>query len=85
MKATRISYWILTGIVSLMMTYSGYAYLSDPKIAQAFIHLGYPGYFRVELGIAKLIGVVLLLLPVPPRVKEWTYAARSSYSWCPAM
>jgi uncharacterized membrane protein YphA (DoxX/SURF4 family) len=57
-----------------MMTYSGYAYLTAITIQQAFHHLGYPDYFRVELAIAKLIGVVLLLAPVGARVKEWTYA-----------
>jgi hypothetical protein len=74
MKATKIFYWILTGVISVMMLYSGYAYLNNPQVAQAFTHFGYPGYFRVELAIGKIIGVVLLLSPVPPRIKEWTYA-----------
>jgi len=42
-------------------------------LQQGFHHLGYPDYFRVELTIAKLCGVVFLLLPVP-RIKEWAYA-----------
>ena len=29
---------------------------------------------RVELSWAKFIGVVLLLAPVPARLKEWAYA-----------
>lgn len=74
MKATRIIYWILTSIVALMMLFSTYAYLSDPKIAQAFIHLGFPAYFRIELAIAKAIGALVLLLPVAARLKEWAYA-----------
>ena len=74
MKATRIIYWILTSIVALMMLFSTYAYLSDPKVAQAFIHLGFPAYFRIELAIAKAIGALVLLLPVAARVKEWAYA-----------
>jgi hypothetical protein len=28
--------------------------------AEAFTHLGFPAYFRVELSWAKLLGVVLL-------------------------
>lgn len=75
MKAIKITYWITTAIIGLMMLYSGYAYLTDPDIKEAFVHLGFPDYFRIELAIAKLIGGVLLLVPVPPRVKEWTYAA----------
>src|SRR5215203_6730917 len=37
-------------------------------------HLGFPGYFRMELSWAKLLGVVLLLAPLPARLKEWAYA-----------
>ena len=45
-----------------------------PQVAEAFSHLGYPAYFRVELSWAKLLGVVVLLAPVPSRLKEWAYA-----------
>jgi hypothetical protein len=41
---------------------------------QAFSHLGYPDYFRVELAIAKVIGAILLIAPTATRVKEWVYA-----------
>ena len=74
MKRTKITYWISTSIVALMMTFSAYSYLTKPEIAAGFHHLGYPDYFRVELAIAKLIGVILLLAPVPARLKEWTYS-----------
>jgi hypothetical protein len=36
-----------------------------PRVADAFHHLGFPDSFRVELSWAKLLGVVLLLAPVP--------------------
>ncbi|MXV14558.1 DoxX family protein [Hufsiella ginkgonis] len=75
MKTIKITYWATTGIVALMMLFSAYAYLTNPDMAAAFQHLGFPQYFRVELAIGKLIGAVLLLAPVPPRVKEWVYAA----------
>jgi uncharacterized membrane protein YphA (DoxX/SURF4 family) len=74
MKRTKIAYWISTSLVGLMMVYSAYAYLTQPVMQQAFQHIGYPAYFRVELAIAKLIGVVLLLAPVASRIKEWVYA-----------
>jgi uncharacterized membrane protein YphA (DoxX/SURF4 family) len=74
MKTTKIIYWIFTAIVALMMVFSAYAYLTQPKIAVGFQHLGYPAYFRVELAIAKLIGAALLLLPLGSRIKEWVYA-----------
>jgi uncharacterized membrane protein YphA (DoxX/SURF4 family) len=70
----KITYWITTGIVALMMSYSAYAYLTQPAMVQGFQHLGFPRYFRIELAIAKIIGVVLLLAPVSARLKEWAYA-----------
>ena len=74
MTTTKIAYWIITAIVGLMMMFSGYSYLTKDAMAAAFTHLGYPSYFRVELAIMKIIGVVLLLVKVPPRLREWTYA-----------
>ena len=47
---------------------------TDLIIPEAFTHLGFPAYFREELAWAKLLGVVLLLAPVPARLKEWAYA-----------
>ena len=38
-------------------------------------HLGFPQYFRRELGVAKIVGVILLLIPaVPVKIKDWVYA-----------
>ncbi|WCT10956.1 DoxX family protein [Mucilaginibacter jinjuensis] len=74
MKATKITYWITTAIVALMMLYSASAYLTQPAMAAAFHHLGYPDYFRIELAIGKIIGAILLLVPLAARIKEWAYA-----------
>jgi len=74
MKTIRIIYWITTAVVVFMMAYSAFLYLTKPEVAQGFHHLGFPDYFRVELAIAKLMGVVLLLAPVSARFKEWAYA-----------
>lgn len=74
MKGIKITYWITTSIVVIMMTYSAYAYLTQAAVQQGFHHLGYPDYFRVELAFAKLIGAVLLVVPVAAWIKEWAYA-----------
>jgi len=74
MKAIKITYWVTTSIVAIMMIYSGYAYLTQQAMTQAFSHLGFPQYFRVELAVAKFIGAVLILVPLNPRIKEWAYA-----------
>ena len=73
-KTTTIVYWIVTALFCLQMSFTAYAQLRLPQVAEAFTHLGFPAYFRVELSSAKFLGVVLLLAPVPARLKEWAYA-----------
>src|SRR5256885_9993697 len=72
--AKTIVYWIVTALFCLQIGFTAYAQLCLPQVAEAFTHLGFPPYFRVELSCAKLVGVALLLAPVPTRVKEWAYA-----------
>lgn len=75
MRKTTIAYWLATGLLALLMAKSAYLYFTDPAVRVVCQRLGFPDYFRVELAVAKLLGVVVLLLPqVPPRLKEWTYA-----------
>jgi hypothetical protein len=74
MKTIKITYWVTTVIVALMMFFSTYSYLTKDEMRQAFHHLGYPDYFRIELAVAKFIGAVFLLVPVGARIKEWIYA-----------
>ena len=69
-----IGFWIVTALFCLQCSFTAYAQLRLPQVAEAFNHLGFPPYFRVELAWAKLLGVVLLLAPVPARLKEWAYA-----------
>src|SRR6202165_6167446 len=73
-KGITAGYWIATSLFALQMGFTAYAQLRLPQVAEAFTHLGFPAYFRVELSWAKLLGVVLLLAPVPARLKEWAYA-----------
>ena len=75
MKRDKIIYWVATGIVTAMMLMSGVMYFANPEIKEGFVKLGFPDYFRVELGAAKLIGAIVLIVPqIPTRVKEWAYA-----------
>ena len=73
-KPVTLVYWIVTAILCLQLGFTAYAQLRLPQVAEMFTHLGFPAYFRVELSWAKLLGVVLLLAPVPARFKEWAYA-----------
>src|SRR5215471_744594 len=73
-KGTFIGFWVVTALFCLQMGFTAYAQLRLPQVAEAFTHLGFPAYFRVELSWAKLVGVALLLAPVSARLKEWAYA-----------
>lgn len=74
-KSLVTGFWLATGLFCLQIGFTAYAQLSLPQVADAFTHLGFPSYFRVELSLAKLAGVLLLLAPfVPARLKEWAYA-----------
>ena len=75
MKTKIIAYWIATALVALVMTISGVmAILHAPPMMRALAHLGYPPYFVNLLGVAKLTGVCVLLVPGLRRFKEWAYA-----------
>ncbi|MEO8594878.1 MAG: DoxX family protein [Candidatus Solibacter sp.] len=69
-----IAYWAVTTLFCLQMAFTAYAQLRLPQVAESFVHLGFPAYFRVELAWAKVLGVALLAAPVPARLKEWVYA-----------
>jgi len=73
-KAIQITYWISTVLVSLMMVFSAYSYFANLEVKQGFQHVGFPDYFRMELGIAKLPGCIILLVPIKSLIKEWAYA-----------
>ena len=65
---------MVTALFGLQISFNAYAQLRLPQVAEAFTHLGFPDYFRVELSWAKLLGVVVLIAPAPARLKEWAYA-----------
>jgi hypothetical protein len=68
-------FWISTALFALQMGFTAYAQLRLPQVAAAFVHLGFPSWFRVELSWAKFAGLAALLIPaVPARVKECAYA-----------
>ena len=73
-KGMVVGFWIVTALLCLQMGFTAYAQLRLPQVAEMFTHLGFPDYFRVELSWAKLLGVALLLAPVPARLKEFAYA-----------
>ena len=75
-KAVVIAFWIVTALFCVEMIFTAYWEWFSPQAAQAFARLGFPAAsFRVELSMAKMLGVFALLIPaIPTRVKEWAYA-----------
>lgn len=74
MKRNKIIYWISTGFFCAFLLLTSISYFTDPKFVDIYKQLGFPQYFRVELGIAKIFGVLMLLIPqIPSKVKEWVY------------
>jgi uncharacterized membrane protein YphA (DoxX/SURF4 family) len=83
--ARKAAYWITTGLIALMSLFAGFAYLSGSSQAvEGFAHAGYPQQLRVLLGIAKVLGVLALLAPRLPKLKEWAYAG-FTFAWIAAL
>ncbi|MFT5522112.1 MAG: putative membrane protein YphA (DoxX/SURF4 family) [Pirellulaceae bacterium] len=71
----KTGYWITTLLFCVLFTFGGFANLLQIEAQKQIVtQLGYPLYFMTLLGMAKLIGVVILIMPGFPRLKEWAYA-----------
>lgn len=74
-KRNTILFWIFTGLFSaFMLTSTIPNILSSQEWVDVFNQLGYPLYMLPFLGVAKLLGIIALLIPGFPRIKEWAYA-----------
>ena len=76
----KVIYRATTGIVCAVMIFSiinfvfndHFPFPNGPE--GAFVHLGLPQYFKIELTTAKILGVLALLIPnVPFKIKEFAY------------
>jgi uncharacterized membrane protein YphA (DoxX/SURF4 family) len=75
MKTTKILYWIFTILLSVLMLFSAFASFNPKPDGIAMMqHIGYPYSVLQFLGVAKILGVIALLVPGFPRLKEWAYA-----------
>jgi len=75
-KTNNIVYWISTIIFSGLMIFSAFGGLQPTQQAIQLIHdgLGYPVYFIQFISVAKLLGVIIILIPGLGRIKDWAYA-----------
>ena len=81
-KRNKIIYWIATAWLASGMLSTGTLQLFKAKAEGAvappgvygITHLGYPIYFLTILGVWKILGVIAVLIPKFPLLKEWAYA-----------
>jgi hypothetical protein len=78
------AYWAATALVATEALSAAIGYLTGADWAvENFRHVGYPQQLRVLLGIAKLSGAIVLLVPRLPTLKEWAYAG-FTFMWIAA-
>jgi uncharacterized membrane protein YphA (DoxX/SURF4 family) len=74
-KRNKIIYWIFTIWLALGMLSTGIVQLLKTKDeVDMMTRLGYPVYFLTIIGVWKMLGVVAVLIPKFPLLKEWAYA-----------
>src|SRR5215203_2791934 len=76
LKDKKIVFWTITILLSAFFILSGYMEITkNPATYPKTIKMGYPPYFITLLGVAKLIGSAVFLLPIFRRLREWVFAA----------
>ncbi len=74
-KRNKIIYWIATGFLSFGMLAGGIQQsLQIGGYNKIVSDLGYPLYILSILGVWKILGVIAILIPKKPILKEWAYA-----------
>ena len=75
MKSTRVLFWVFAVLLTAFMLLGAIPDLLRSSEAIGFVkHLGYPVYLLTFLGVAKILGLITILVPGFPRLKEWAFA-----------
>lgn len=76
----KLIYRTTTGILCAVMVFSVINFIFNDHFPfpngpeGAFVHLGLPHYFKIELTTAKILGLMALLISgVPFKIKEFAY------------
>ena len=71
----KIIYWIFTGLLIALMLFSAVGSLfPSPEGDAVMKQITYPYNVLYLLAVAKVLGIIALLVPGYPRLKEWAYA-----------
>jgi uncharacterized membrane protein len=71
----KVIYWILTIFLAIAMTAGGVQQmLQVGGYNEIVTKLGYPLYMLSIIGAWKILGVITILIPKAPLLKEWAYA-----------
>ena len=75
-KTVNILYWVFTILFAGLMAFSAIPNILSNEDSIKFMHdmLGYPIYIIPFIGMAKLLGVIAILIPGLKKIKEWAYA-----------
>ena len=74
-KRNKIIYWIATVWLGLAMIASGVQQvLNIGGFVDIMERLSYPSYFSMIIGSWKILGVIAIIIPKYPLIKEWAYA-----------
>jgi uncharacterized membrane protein YphA (DoxX/SURF4 family) len=82
MKTKAIVYWVTSILIALETLAGGLidlvhgrtSVVSGPTVVEVVIGLGYPVYVLAILGVWKILGAIVLVMPGFLRLKEWAYA-----------
>ena len=75
-KTIKTLYWVFTILFAGLMAFSAVGGIQPSEQTIKFLHdgMGYPVYFIQFISIAKLLGVITILIPGLKTLKEWAYA-----------
>ncbi len=75
-KTLKITYWIVVSLFCLVNFLSGVVEIMPPSEAgmEIITLLGYPLYFYMILGVAKILGSIVIVQTKYKTIKEWAYA-----------
>ena len=75
-KTTNLLYWIFTILFAGLMIMSAVPNALNTPESKQVLHdmLGYPVYIIPYLGLAKIVGSIVILIPGLKKIKEWAYA-----------